>query len=87
MVLATLIRGGLVSVTALTAFLVTAACHAFSNRKSEGGLFAPVLLPATSVDFEFVAPPPGWPWLLLWLPIGLSLSAEAAAGRSGQVGR
>jgi O-antigen ligase len=91
MMLATLIRGGLVSVAALTAMLATAAYHALRNHKSEGGLFAPVLLAAalvaTCVDFEIVATPLGWPWLLLWLPIGLSLGGEVTAGGSGQVGR
>jgi len=90
MLLATLIRGGLVSVVALVALLATAVYRAFRSYKSEGGLFAPVLLAAalaaTSVDFEIVATPLGWPWLLLWLPVGLSLGAEAAAG-DGQMGR
>jgi O-antigen ligase len=89
--LSAMIRGGLISVAALAALLATAVYRVFRSYKSEGGLFAPVLLAAalaaTSVDFEIVASPLGWPWLLLWLPIGLSLGGEATAGGSGQVGR
>jgi len=44
-------------------------------------------LVATCVDFEIVATPLAWPWLLLWLPIGLSLGAEAAVGGNSQVER
>ncbi len=91
MMLATLIRGGLVSAAALAILLATAVYRALRCRNSEGGLFAPVLLAAalvaTCVDFEIVATPLAWPWLLLWLPIGLSIGAEAAVGGNSQVER
>ncbi len=79
MIIAALIRGGLISVAALIALLVAAVYRAFRSRKSKGGLFAPVLLAAalvaTSVDFEISATSFDWRWLLLWLPIGLSLGS------------
>ena len=78
--LSAMIRGGLISAAALVALLATAVYRAFRSYKSEGGLFAPVLLAtalaATSVDFEIVATPLGWSWLLLWLPVGLSLGQD-----------
>jgi len=81
MMIAALIRGGLISVAALIALLVAAVYRAWRSRREPGGLFAPVLLAvalvATSVDFEIIATPLGWPWLLLWLPIGLSLGQDS----------
>lgn len=88
-VLSALIRGGLLSAAALVAMLAAAVYRAWRSWFAEQNLFAPVLLAAaiaaTSVDYEILATPLGWPWLLLWLPVGLSF-ATAAGGR-GQMGR
>lgn len=89
-VLSALIRGGLLSAAALVATLATAVYRAWRSYIATNSMFALVLLAAalaaTSVDYEILATPLGWPWLLLWLPVGLSLGQGAAAG-GGQMGR
>jgi O-antigen ligase len=76
-VLAALIRGGIVSALPLLAVLVLSVHRAWRGWVGAGTPLALAMMAAciliTVVDHEFLASPIGFHWLLLWLPVGISI--------------
>jgi O-antigen ligase len=82
-ILAALIRGGILSAISLLAVLIAAAHCAWRGWVAARTPFALVLMAAcillTAVDHEFLASPLGFHWLLLWLPVGISIGVAGLA--------
>jgi O-antigen ligase len=82
-ILCALVRGGLFSAAALVAVLATSlreGWHAWTMNEAPLALaLLSTALVMTSVDYEITASPLGWPWILLWLPVGISLATGRMA--------
>jgi O-antigen ligase len=81
--LSAMIRGGFASAIALLVVVVASIHQAWRGWRVARtplalGLLA-CALAVTAVDYEILATPLGWPWVLLWFPVGTSLGVGAIA--------
>jgi O-antigen ligase len=82
-ILSALIRGGLLAAAALIAVLAASIYEAWRAWRMNHAPLALALLSTTlvmtNVDYEITASPLGWPWILLWLPVAISLGTGRLA--------
>jgi hypothetical protein len=86
-----LLRGGAFAALALAAFMAAACVQSLRAWRMTGSALYPALIVTAflPLQLEFtvlVGTAPGWDWLVLWMPIGLSVGAVLpGATRTGAV--
>jgi O-antigen ligase len=79
--LSAFVRGGIFAAMTLAALVAVCLYRSFEAARRIGVVTPLALMVtatvATSFDYEIAGSSLGWPWLLFWLPVGMSLAAAS----------